>query len=155
MSLDISLITKSVRKPGSGIFVREDGRVREISRDDWDQRFPGCEPAICEIRDAYDDGDGDGGEVFSANITHNLGRMASEAGIYHVLWRHDENGITHASQMIAPLEAGLKLLKDDPERFKQFDSPNGWGLYVHFVPFVEEVLGACKDYPQAVVRVSR
>ena len=29
---------------------------------------------------------GERGEGYDANITHNLGRMASEAGIYEVLW---------------------------------------------------------------------
>ena len=33
-------------------------------------------------------------QVFSANITHNLGKMADEAGIYKALWRPDEVEIT-------------------------------------------------------------
>ena len=36
--------------------------------------------------------DAEGREVFSANITHNLGAMAKEAGIYMHLWRPDELG---------------------------------------------------------------
>jgi hypothetical protein len=93
--------------------------------------------------------------VFDANITHNLTKMASEAGIYEVLWRPDEHGYKKAEQIIPILRAGLELLKSDPERFKKFDSPNGWGRYIHFVPFVEEVLAACEEYPDADIRVSR
>ena len=89
------------------------------------------------------------------NITHNLNRMAQEAGIYKVLWRPEEIGIKKAKQMIKPLEKGLEKLKEDPEYFKKFDSPNGWGTYKHFVPFVEEVLDACKKYPHSKVSVSR
>lgn len=94
-------------------------------------------------------------EVYSANITHNLGKMALEAGIYQHLWRPEELGIKQAGELIMPLRAGLKLLKSDPERFQEFDSPNGWGLYVHFVPFVENYLEACEQNPDSAVEVSR
>lgn len=93
--------------------------------------------------------------VYDANITHNLGKMADEAGIYKHLWRPDEIGITKAEQLIEPLRSGLALLKSDPERFKKFDAENGWGLYIHFVPFVEKYLQACEEYPDAEVSVSR
>lgn len=93
--------------------------------------------------------------LYEANITHNLGAMAREAGIYFHLWRPGEIGINTASQLIAPLEAGLSLLVSDPERFKKFNSPNGWGMYEHFVPFVSKYLEACKEYPQAEVHAYR
>lgn len=93
--------------------------------------------------------------VYSRNITHNLGEMAEAAGIYKHLWRPEEIGIARASQLITPLEEGLALLKSDPERFIEFNSPNGWGMYEHFVPFVEDYLHACKQWPLAVVSVSR
>lgn len=94
-------------------------------------------------------------EVYGANITHNLGPMAREAGIYMHLWRPEEIGITTAGQLIEPLERGLELLKSDPARFEKLDSPNGWGRYKHFVPFVEKYLEACRETPDATVRVSR
>jgi len=94
-------------------------------------------------------------EVYSGNITHNLGKMATEAGIYQHLWRPEELGIKFADDLIEPLTKGLELLKSDPERFKKFDSPNGWGMYIHFVPFVENYLNACKENPEATVEVSR
>ena len=58
-------------------------------------------------------------------------------------------------QLIEPLTKGLALLKSDPERFEAFNSPNGWGMYKHFVPFVERYLEACKEHPDADVGVSR
>ena len=94
-------------------------------------------------------------EVYSGNITHNLGKMATEAGIYQHLWLPEELGIKFAYDLIGPLTKGLELLKSDPERFKKFDSPNGWGMYIHFVPFVENYLNACKENPEATVEVSR
>ena len=94
-------------------------------------------------------------EVFWRNITHNLGRMANEAGIYQCLWRPDEVGITHAVQCIKPLEEGLAKLKADPEHFRMFNAKNGWGAYEGLVSFVEEALEACRRDPDAKVSASR
>ena len=92
---------------------------------------------------------------FDQNITHNLTEMADEAGLYKPVWRPDENGITHASQLIEPLEKGIALMKADPERFKKFNAKNGWGLYDHLVPWLERYLEACREHPEATVHVSR
>ena len=125
----------------------------------------------------------DGGEtleekeecVYSANITHNLNEMAIEAGIYEALWRphrlkegynipeedyklewefEDENKV-FAKDIIPILEEGLADLKARPKHFETFNSPNGWGTYKYFVPFVENYLEACKEYPDAIIRVDR
>jgi hypothetical protein len=94
-------------------------------------------------------------EVYEANITHNLNEMAAAAGIYKHLWHPDEIGVTKASELIGPLTAGLAKLKADPAHFERFNSPNGWGKYKHFVPFVEKYLAACIENPDAEVKVSR
>ena len=99
--------------------------------------------------------DGHFNEVFSKNITHNLTGMANAAGIYKALWRPDENGFTVAKEIIEILEEGLEKLKADPKTFKAYNSSNGWGVYEHFVPFVEAVLDACREYPNAEIEVSR
>ena len=107
---------------------------------------------------SYDEGKTyteDDEQVYWANITHNLGKMAGEAGIYEALWRPEEIGKTKASEIVELLEKGLADLKARPEHFEKFNSPNGWGMYEHFVPFVEEYLEACKEYPDAIIRVSR
>ena len=44
-------------------------------------------------------------EGYSSNITHNLGAMAREAGIYEACWRPEEIGITKAAQLIEPHKA--------------------------------------------------
>ncbi len=93
--------------------------------------------------------------VFSANITHNLGEMAEEAGIYKHLWRPEEIGISTAAQLIEPLKAGIALMESDPERFKKFNAPNGWGMYEHFMPWLHKYLETCEQYPDATVEVSR
>ena len=93
--------------------------------------------------------------IYSRNITHNLGAMAVEAGIYDCLWRPDEHGITHARQIIEPLAAGVALLATQKARFEEFNSPNGWGLWKNFLPFCADYLQACRDNPGALVKVSR
>ena len=81
--------------------------------------------------------------------------MADEAGIYKALWRPEEIGITKASQLIPLLEEGLARLKAEPDRFRKFNDPNGWGKCEHLVGFVEDYLRACREYPDAEVRVDR
>ena len=93
--------------------------------------------------------------VYEANITHNLGKMADEAGIYQHLWRPEEIGIETAAQLVEPLIAGLSLMKSDPSRFKAFDAPNGWGTYEQFIPWIERYLQACIENPDATIEVCR
>lgn len=94
-------------------------------------------------------------KVFSSNITHNLNKMAVEAGIYEVVWRPEENGIKEAAQLIEPLRKAIKDMKADPARFKKHDAANGFGVYEHFLPWLEKYLAACEENPEASVRVWR
>ena len=94
-------------------------------------------------------------EVFSANITHNLCNMAEEAGIYTHLWYPEDLEITKARELIGPLSIGLAKMRAHPEIFKKFDSPNGWGTYEKFVPWVQAYLNACIEHPDAEISVSR
>jgi hypothetical protein len=94
-------------------------------------------------------------EVFDANITHNLTTMAHAAGIYTCLWRPEEIGITHAGQLIEPLQRGLERLRAEPSQFIELEPANGWGTYADFVPWVERYLEACRENPYAEVSVSR
>lgn len=93
--------------------------------------------------------------VYSRNITHNLGLMAKEAGIYLHLWHPEKVGASKAWHLIDSLRAGLKLLQSNPTRFRKFDSPNGWGRYEDLVSFVHDYLSACESNPDADVKVSR
>lgn len=95
-------------------------------------------------------------DVFSADLTHNLAKMASEAGIYKHIWRPDElPDVKCAGDLIEPLTAGVKAMKEDPERFIALNPPNGWGSYEGFLPWVERYLAACVEAPKALIKVSR
>ena len=93
-------------------------------------------------------------EVHSQNITHNLGKMAGEAGIYQALWHPEEAGITTAKQLIAPLSEAIVMMSVDPARFKKHNPENGWGSYEGFVPWLVQLRDACTENPDATVEVS-
>jgi hypothetical protein len=97
---------------------------------------------------------GRGDEVFWQNITHNLTKMADEAGIYKVLWRPSENSILTAKQLIEPLGRAITMMKDNPARFEKHNPANGWGSYQAFVPWLEKLLEACEKNPDARVKAS-
>ncbi len=111
---------------------------------------------------------------YETNFTHNAIEMAVEAGIYEAIWRpyrllknyggewlnereytFERENPVKAEVIIPYLEKGLEKLKSEPEHFKQFDDPNGWGTYEQFVPFVEEYLGACRLYPNSIIKTDR
>lgn len=94
-------------------------------------------------------------DVYSANITHNLNNMAEEAGIYEALWRPDEAGYYRAGELIEPLSEGLIKLLADPDHYRAFNPPNGWGSYEGLVKFVTEYIEACKQNRDAKIQVSR
>ena len=94
-------------------------------------------------------------ELFNANITHNLYTMAEEAGIHQHLWRPEELGITTAGELIEPIKKGLEDMKNRPNHYKKFNSENGWGTYVDFIPWIERYLEACIEYPEAIIGISR
>jgi len=148
MSLDVSLILKKqTTKNGTGLFIRDSGQTRELTVEEVLVKFPDLKIEDC----VYEDSDC----VFSANITHNLNKMADAAGIYEACWRPEEIGATKAGDIIPILEKGFEDMKSRPEHYKQFDSENGWGTYKDFVPWVESYLSACLEFPEAIIEVSR
>ena len=131
------------------IFIREDGQTKQLSRAEWDARYPGREPV------AVLPSDDNGTTVYRGNITHNLNHMADAAGLYVFLWRPDECGIETAHQLITPLREGLSRLEADPATYEKLNPSNGWGDYDGLLRFVRGYLAACERYPDATVRVSR
>ena len=150
MSLDVYLLAKKkFKKPqSSGIFIREHGKMVEISQKEWDEKHPDKTPVRLKNPPTETN------ELYWSNITHNLNKMADKAGIYEALWRPEEKGYKVAKDIIEIVEAGLKELKKRSEYFKGFNPENGWGTYEQLVNFTEEYLEACKKYPEAIIRVS-
>lgn len=152
MSLDVYLEMPGHKAESTApkIFIREDGQTKEISRAEWNERFPDRVPVT--FIPNFDEEDP---VVWHGNITHNLGKMASEVGVYKALWRPGEIDITKAVQLQAHLLAGLNILMLEPDKYKKYNPENGWGTYEGLVSFVKNYLDACIKYPDADVRVSR
>ena len=100
-------------------------------------------------------------EVYSGNITHNLGKMASAVilgngkTLYDVLWRPDEHGYTKASDILPMLREGMDELISFPDKYKAYNPENGWGSYENFVQFVYQYRSACIMDPDADLEISR
>lgn len=151
MSLDVHLVLPGPAQPGETverIFVRRGGADVEISRAEWDELCPGREPVVAVGRS-------DRREVYRANITHNLGPMAEEVGLYQPLWRPEEIGIGQAAELIAPLREGLARLHAERDSLQAFNPANGWGDYGLLVRFTANYLAACDRWPAAQVEVWR
>lgn len=147
MSLDVTLIGQQrIKAVGTGIFVREEGAQRELTLDEVKEKWPDYDATEVET---------DTNEVYTANITHNLNKMAMAAGLYDALWHPEELKAVYAKDLIDPLTAGLEKLKAEPEEFKKHNPENGWGSYEQFVEFTEKYLTACKANPEARIDVSR
>lgn len=108
-----------------------------------------CECSQCGNKHSYEIHD----TIFHSNITHNLGKMAAECGVYPYIWRHDENGVKKAADLINPIDKGLTSLLKEPEKFKKFEAENGWGRHENLVTFLIELLQACQENPEATVHV--
>ena len=100
-------------------------------------------------------------EVYSSNITHNLGKMANQVllsnghTLYQVLWRPDEHGWKFARDIDDMLDEGWNILLSNPEKFRAFNPENGWGSYEGLCNFVYNYRNACWDSPDAEIGVSR
>ena len=105
-------------------------------------------------------------EVYTRNITHNLGRMAAAVyfgvdsdipnlTLYHVLWRPDEYGFKYARDIADLLDIGWNILISDPETYTRYNPENGWGSYEGLCDFVYRYRNACWDNPDAEISVSR
>ena len=134
MSLDVYLIGKTTEEPCQSQFYCQD----------------------CDQAHTFEHTRKVTEQFFDANITHNLGKMAEEAGIYTHLWHPENlpNQPVKAKDLIEPVAAGLALMKADPNRFKKHNAPNGWGLYEHFIPWIERYLAALREFPEADVHTS-
>lgn len=94
-------------------------------------------------------------DVFDCNITHNVGLMADKSGVYKALWRPEETNRHRAGEIVGELRLGVSLLEGCRDHFDQFNPPNGWGNRESLIRFCREALTACKEYPRAIIAVSR
>jgi len=132
-------------------FFKKDINIQEVRNNisNLYEKLRAIQEEIEQAEDIYDNA-----KLADVNITHNLNKMADAVGLYEVLWKPDEIGITTASQMIPFLEKGIKKLRENPEKYKTFNAPNGYGNYEDFVRFCDSVLHWCNKYPNSVIEAN-
>jgi len=90
--------------------------------------------------------------IYERNITHNLGIMWSEAGIYNDLYVSDGK---KAKDIIKNLVAGQKRMLNNPDKYKALEPENKWGTYEDALIFLKDVIKNCEENPDAIIRISR
>lgn len=90
--------------------------------------------------------------VYSRNITHNVGAMWTQAGVRDALYNSE--GLK-ASEVLRVLRSGLSLMKKYPNKFKALNPENGWGNYEGALAFLTSVIAACEEDPDAIIHISK
>lgn len=149
MSLDIYIRLKKgeIAKRSTGIYVRDNGKNRELTLEEALERYPDANvKEHVEITN----------ELWHGNITHNLNKMAMAVNLdgrgkeyfYEMLWHPEDLEIDprgNCRLMLLELEEGLAILKEQPDKFKAYNPENGWGNYEGLVNFVEDYANALED----------
>lgn len=84
--------------------------------------------------------------------THNLQPMWKAAGCLDALYERDG---AMAYTIERELSEALARMKTDPDRFRAFNPPNGWGDYDGAVRALERGLANVRAFPTARLDVSR
>jgi len=95
---------------------------------------------------------GGGTELFSANYTHNGIPMWRKAGVYEALY---ESAGKRAGEFVEALQKGVADFTANYAEYEKLNSPNGWGLAKHALPFLQDVAAAFSANPEAIIHVSR
>jgi len=150
MSLDLYIKTNApVIKRGTGVYVREDGKNRELkTMAEVQEHFPDADLSHIKVFE-YETND-----VWHENITHNMNKMAGQVPIgehtlYEYLWRPDEIGITHITREYAvAVFNGLMYMKEHKKDLLPFEPPinpetgTRWGSYHLLVEFCTSLVNA-------------
>lgn len=90
--------------------------------------------------------------IYWRNITHNLGKMWREAGIYDDLYNSDGK---KAGDIVESLKLGYKKMLNNPDKYKALEPDNGWGNYQNALDFLDSVIKHCEEHPDATIRISK
>ncbi len=86
-----------------------------------------------------------------ANITWNVRQLIKESSGWDIL-NEDYNGLV--KDLIPKLQAGLNNLLLNPQKYIEFESPNGWGTVSGVINFYKNIINSwiefVGDYPKLV-----
>ncbi len=94
--------------------------------------------------------------LFTADISHKHKLMAVTAGIKNVLWNPHEycdEDVVHAEDIVSKLREGVIFLATNKKTIEALNPSQG--SWVVLLLFCTSYLQACKDFPNATIRVSR
>jgi hypothetical protein len=91
-------------------------------------------------------------EVYSGNMTHNVSPMWDLAGIYDDLYNSDGK---KADDIVINLWNGYNKMVKNPKKFQKLNPENGWGSYETALTYLKEIIDACGEYPEAIIRISK
>ena len=95
-------------------------------------------------------------EVWSGNITHNLGRMAKEVKtgnktLYDLLW-YAPDVVT--GEYVKDLVEAFIQLEQGKDWLEEYNAPNGWGTYYNLFQFLSDLI-TCGIKPGMLIRISK
>lgn len=103
---------------------------------------------------------------WSANITHNMGKMASHIPVsspmennttlYDYVWRPEVRKETvNTTIMWRVLKEGIAYMINERLDLLQYNPSNGWGDYDSFLAWLINYKNMCEDNPGCEIEVSR
>lgn len=80
-----------------------------------------------------------------ANITWNVRKIIEKST--GLEWKNcQNNGL--CVDVIPKIEVGLRKLEQNPDKFKEYESPNGWGTVRGTAQFFRNILNDWNDFQQ-------
>lgn len=97
-------------------------------------------------------GDAEGSHPLESwNYTHNVIPMWKGAGCYKALYESEGK---RAHEVVDTLEAALKMMRHRPDIFIKLNPSNLWGDYLGATDLLEEIVRACRRWPNALIHIS-
>lgn len=106
-------------------------------------------------------------EEWHANITHNMGEMASKIPVhsdgsescttlYDYVWRPEmRKEKVDTTVMLRVLNEGLPFMIVNRLKLMEFNPKNGWGDYDSFLAWLIDYRNICEDNPGCEIEASR
>lgn len=76
--------------------------------------------------------------------------MATRAGV-DMIWNLEWTAIHLSGDLIKPLEDGIADMVLNPDKYQPLSASNGWGTYEQFIPWLQKLLEACRQCPNAEI----
>ena len=90
--------------------------------------------------------------IHSQNITHNLNKLWKALDCYDELYNSEGK---KAIEVLSKLEKAYKKVSENEGKYQEYNSPNGWGLVEHAIPWLKKLISAIQSNPNATIKISK